>query len=181
MDHNLRISLAGEMDDRDKARLRSMSGLGAGSWTQTIPTSDEFALSPSEFLLAICMRLGLALPTQNFVSNCDSRASLYPSGFHLLICKSGGGPVRMLNTVVSCWSACLRDLGIYHKVEPKFRYLANSDRPDISIFDAGTLANFDLDISMAHPWAKEVIKAGAYRNRGQRGPWPPSFDGRVTL
>ena len=121
----------------------------------------EFALSPSEFRLATCMRLGLALSTQDFVSNLDCGASLDPSGFHLLSCKRGGGPVRMHNTVVSCWSACLRDLGIYHKVETKFRYLANLDRPDISIFDAGTLANFDLDISMAHPWAKEVFKGSS--------------------
>ena len=44
---------------RDGARLRSLQGKSAGSWSSAIPTSRKLALKPSKFRLAAYLRLGL--------------------------------------------------------------------------------------------------------------------------
>ena len=40
----------------------------------------------------------------------------------------------------------------------KNRYLNNEGRPDILICNTGNLSDQEMDISLAHPWSKEVIK-----------------------
>ena len=64
------------------------------------------------------------------------------SGYHLIICKTGGGPVWTHDSVVSTWSDCLRSIDIHHKKEPRQRYRDSDDRPDIA---------------MAHPWSSDVF------------------------
>ena len=41
------------------------------------------------------------------------------------------------------------------------RYTETDDRPDIVVFDTDNGKNIDLDISLAHPWHKDVIKLAA--------------------
>ena len=55
----------------DAARFCSLQGQGAGAWLAAIPSSDKFALLPSEFQLAVCLRLGLSLPFQSWITECE--------------------------------------------------------------------------------------------------------------
>ena len=57
-----------------------------------------------------------------------------------------------------CLSVCLSVLQIHHKKEPRNRYTETDDQPDIVVFDTDNGKNIDLDISLAHPWSKDVIK-----------------------
>ena len=45
--------------------------------------------------------------------------------------------------------------------EVKNWYADSTGRPDILTFDSGTLASLELDISLAHPFNKELIKTSA--------------------
>ena len=40
----------------------------------------------------------------------------------------------------------------------KNTYLNNEGRPDIIICDTGNLSDQEIDISLAHPWSKVVVK-----------------------
>ena len=95
-------------------------------------------------------------PFEHWLSTCDCGAEIDPYGYHLLTCKKGGGPVWCHDSIVAGWSSCLRKLSIHHQKEPKNRYLDKSNRPDIVVFDTGSGCNVELDISLAHPWNKQV-------------------------
>lgn len=147
--------------NKDTARLLSLQGIGAGSWLDAIPTSDKFALKTDEFLLAACMRLGVPLPFTVMSVNCDCGAPLDKDGFHLLVCKLGGGPLWEHNALVSCWSQCLSELGIHHRKEPRNRYVSSDDRPDIIMYDTESGLPTDLDMSVAHPWSVSSVQFAA--------------------
>ena len=66
------------------------------------------------------------------------------------------------NRILSVWSECLNDLQIHHKKEPRNRY---TETDDIVVFDTDSGKNIDLDISLVHPWSKDVIKLAA-RDQG---------------
>ena len=51
------------------------------------------------------------------------------------------------------------------KKEPRNRYTETDDRPDFVVFDTDNGKNIDLDISLAHPWSKDVIKLAARRQK----------------
>ena len=157
--------IAKQTRERDIARMRSLQGRGAGAWLEAIPVSDKYAMEPSEFRLASCMRLGQAMPFGKWIDHCDCGCQLDEEGYHLLTCKRGGGPVWSHNRILSVWSECLNDLQIHHKKEPRNRYTETDDRPDIVVFDTDNGKNIDLDISLAHPWRRDVIKLAA-RDQG---------------
>ena len=156
--------IANAESTQSASRLRSVRGRGAGAWIQAIPSPNEFALSPCEFRIATCLRLGLALPFQHWVSICNCGTTVDDLGFHLLTCKRGGGPIWAHDSVTAVWSDCLRQLGVHHKKEPRNRYLEMDRRPDIAVFDSGSLSNEELDISLAHPWNQAVVDIGAKRD-----------------
>ena len=56
---------------KDKARLRSIRGIGAGAWVSSIPSSEKFTLSSNNFVLAVSLRIGHLLSLPDSVSNCD--------------------------------------------------------------------------------------------------------------
>ncbi|XP_062522026.1 uncharacterized protein LOC134196821 [Corticium candelabrum] len=159
---------------RDAARLHSLKGKGAGAWIAAIPESANFALQPYEFRLACLLRLGLEIPAVSCIEKCECDANLDNTGYHLLTCKKGGGPVWSHDSIVSEWSDCLRHLQIHHKREPRDRYTDNNNRPDIAVFDAGSGTNVELDVALAHPWAKDTLfqaskrEAAAAANRENR-------------
>ena len=107
------------------------------------------------------MRLGLPLPFAAWMEKCSCGKQLDREGYHLITCKTGGGPVWTHNTIVGAWSECLRHLHIVHKKEPKHRYLESEDRPDIVAVDPETGGDKELDVSMAHPWALDVVSNAA--------------------
>ena len=44
------------------------------------------------------------------------------------------------------------------------KYINTEDRPDITMFDPNTGQNFDIDVSLAHPWSRDIIKRASKEN-----------------
>ena len=61
---------------RDEARLRSIQGKGAGAWLNAIPST----LVSRDFHLAACLRLGLAMPFNGCIPQCDCGSYLTARG-----------------------------------------------------------------------------------------------------
>ena len=106
----------------------SSQGKGAGPWLSAIPSSEKLALSPSKFTLATSMRLGLPVHYPEWINKCDCGRPLEihgedADGFHLITCKTGGGPVRTHDSMMSVWSECLSSLHLPHKCEPRDKYV----------------------------------------------------------
>ncbi|XP_062516214.1 uncharacterized protein LOC134191608 [Corticium candelabrum] len=114
-DHDYNLLLGKENSHEVSARLRSVSGKGAGAFLQAIPTSNELALKPGEFRLAACLRLGLHLHFQEMQDKCDCGTHFDSFGYDLMTCKHEGGPVWAHDSIVSSWSECLSH-------EPLFLY-----------------------------------------------------------
>ena len=121
------------------------------------PTSTKFALSSGDYRLATRVKLGCSMPLSSHLKQCECGRRL----FHLLTCKTGGGPVWSHNAITGVWADCLRTLSIPHHVELRDRYANSNDRPDISVFDACIETSYDLDISLAHPWNQDIIERAA--------------------
>ena len=66
---------------RDRARLHSLPGKGAGAWVSAITSSSRVALSPNDFRLATMMRLGCDILTSS--SCCDCGKELDIPSHHL--------------------------------------------------------------------------------------------------
>ena len=109
------------------------------------------------FRLATFLRLGLSIHLSDWMTTCNCRATLDGSGYHLLTCKSGGGPVWSHEAIASTWSNCLREINVHHRREPRHRYSNSNDRPDIVAFDPDKGYNVDLDIALAHPWSSDIF------------------------
>ena len=147
--------------NRDAARLRSIRGKGAGAWLDSIPSSEKFALSSGNFVLAASLRLGLPLSLPPWATKCECGKSLDVEGYHLLTCKMGGGPVWSHNYVVLCWSECMSSLQCQHQIEPKDRYTTSNNRADIVVFDSTCGGNVELDVALAHPWSQDILRSAA--------------------
>ena len=72
------ILLNESSDDLSRAHKRSVRGRGAGAWLQSIPMSGELAMNPCKFRIATCLRLGLPLPFEHWLSTCDCSAEIDP-------------------------------------------------------------------------------------------------------
>ena len=105
-----------------------------------------FTLDTHEFRLATLLRLGLSIHLFDWMTTCNCGATLDGSEYHLLTCKSGGGPVWSHEAIASSWSDCLRELNVHHRREPRHHYLNSNDTPDIVAFDPDKGCNVDLDI-----------------------------------
>ena len=97
---------------RDAARICSLHGAGpgAGAWVNAVPTSMCFALDSCVYCLASYLRLGLPVRSLEFLSSCQCEAVLDDSGYHLLTCKVGGGPVWSHESIANVWADCLSEL-----------------------------------------------------------------------
>ena len=153
---------------RDAAHLRSSKGKRAGAWLNAIPTSEAFALSSCEFRLASFLRLGLPTSLSSWITICNCGADVDDSSYHLLTCKTGGGPVWCHESISSIWSDCFCRLRIHHRREPRNRYTTTDNRPDIVFFNFDTGYNIDLDISLAHPWSSDIFPTSAADRRADR-------------
>ena len=93
------------------------------------------------------MRLGLPLPLCDNIQSCEcGRVTSDSSGYHQMVCKTGGGSVWSHDSITSVWSECLNDLKIHHRKEPKDRYATSDSLPDITVFKTGVGSNVELDI-----------------------------------
>ena len=153
--------LSNPLSQRSAAQFRSLQGLGAGAWLDSIPYSAKLALKPSDFCLAMRMRLGLEMPLSSVVPICKFGKDIDKDGYHLLTCKTDGGPIWIHETLTSVWSNCLQHLKMSHQRELRNLYVNTDDRPDIIVFDAQQDCDIELDISVAHPWALHVISRAA--------------------
>ena len=88
---------------RDAARLRSVQGNSAGAWLSALPTNQEFALSPYDFRLATLLHLEMPIPLSDWSGSCNCGTQLDNSGYHLLTCKTGEGPVWSHDTYHCCY------------------------------------------------------------------------------
>ena len=89
---------------RDAARLRSKTGKGPWAWLNAIPTSKVFALNSCNFCSASFLRLGLPIAFSSWKTSCNCGALIDDSGYHLLTCKTGGGPIWSHESISSVWS-----------------------------------------------------------------------------
>ncbi len=118
-----------------------------------------FALSPHNFRLANMMRLGCDIPaSSNF---CDCGKELDIQGYRLITCKTGSGPVHTHNSIVSTWSNCLSQLNLPHKLEQQYKYVNSDKRSGILVFDPDSGGDIELDVSLAHPWCLDSVKAAS--------------------
>ena len=139
---------------RDAARLRSAQGRGSGAWLEALPSSDRYALITKDFRLASYLRLSLPMPFKSCINKCECGVELYGTGYHLLTCKFGGGPVWQHDSVVSGWCSCLNELQLHHRKEPRDQYTESENRPNILMYNE---TSTELDVSMAHPWSKDIL------------------------
>ena len=146
---------------RDAARLRSTTAKSAGAWLNVIPTSEVFALNSCKFCLASFLRFGLPIAFSSWTTTCNCGALIDDSGYHLLTCKTGGGPVWSHESISSVWSDCFRGLHIHHCRKPRSCYTTTDNRLDIVFFDSNIENNIDLDISLAHPWSSDIFPSSA--------------------
>ena len=123
------------------------------------PNFRMFALNSHEIRLATFLRFGLSIPLSDWMTTCNCGATLDGSGYHLLTCKSGGGPVWSHEAIASTWPDCLRELNVHHRREPQHRYLNSNDRPDIVASDPDKGCNVDLDIALAHSWSSDIFQS----------------------
>ena len=65
------------------------------------------------------------------------------------------------NSIVSTWSNCLSQFNLPHKLEPQYRYVNSDKRSDILVFDPDSGAYIELDVSLAHPWRLDSVKAAS--------------------
>ena len=113
------------------------------------------------FCLASFLRLGLPIAFSSWTSTCNRGALIDDSGYHLLICKTGGRPVWSHKSISSVWSDCYRGLHIHHRRESRSHYTTADNRPDIVFFDSDIGNNVDLDIFLAHPWSSDIFPSSA--------------------
>ena len=90
------------------------------------------------------------MPLHSVTKSCECGKDIDGHGYHLITCKTGGGPVWTHETVANICSDCLKHLHITHQREPRNRYSNSDDRPDIIAFDADSGCDIELDISIAH-------------------------------
>ena len=96
-----------------------------------------------------------------WLSSCQCGEVLDDSGYHLLTCQVGGGPVWSHESIANVWADCLSELHIPHRREPRHRYSNSDNRPDIIALDTSSGMSIDLDISLAHPWSSEVFPSSS--------------------
>ena len=58
-----------------------------------------------------------------------------------------------------------------HKKESKHCYSESDDRPDIYVVDPETANDIELDLSMAHPWALDVVNKATVENGAAASHW----------
>ena len=93
--------LSNPLSQRSAARFRSLQRLGAGAWLDSIPSSAKLALKPSDFRLAMRMGLGLEMTLGSVVPICECGKDIDKDSYHLLTCKTGGGPIWTHETLTS--------------------------------------------------------------------------------
>ena len=86
------------------------------------------------------------MPIRHATSTCECGKVIDGDGYHLMTCKTGGGLVWTHEALANTWSDCLQQLNISHRREPRDHY-SNSD--------------IELDISVAHPWNKDILSKAA--------------------
>ena len=91
------------------------------------------------------------------IERCECSKINDREGYHLLTCKTGGGPIWSHESVANVWCDSLRDLNITHRREPRNLYEGSDSRPDIIAFDAQSGYDIELNISLAHPWNEDII------------------------
>ena len=94
------------------------------------------------------------MPFKSCINKCECGVELDGTGYHLLTCKFGGGPVWQHDSIVSGWCSCLNELQLHHCKEPREQYTESENRPDILMYDESST---ELGVTMAHPRSKDIL------------------------
>ena len=97
------------------------------------------------------------MPFSRLLDHCDCRHKLDREGFHLITSIYEGGHVWSHDTIVAKWFGCLKELGTPHQTEPRNRYVQTDGRPDITFYDIDSGVTYECDVSLAHPWRKDIV------------------------
>ena len=74
--------MSNPQSQRSSARFRSLQGVGADAWLDSIPLSTKIALKPGEFCLATRLRLGCEMLLGSVISTCDCGKDVDGDGYH---------------------------------------------------------------------------------------------------
>ena len=66
-----------------------------------------------------------------------------------------------LDIIVRVWSECFYQLHLRHEIEPTLCYVESDYRSRLLATDPLSGNNIELDVSLAHPWALDVVSKAA--------------------
>ncbi|XP_062518571.1 uncharacterized protein LOC134193752 [Corticium candelabrum] len=149
-------------DSRYQSRIQGCGGPNSGMWLDAMPSSHHFILSNDDFLNAVCLRLGRAIPSLQSLNHCIPQCGqqMDIKGYHAITCKWGGGPIHRHDAVLDCFFEMSKVLGFNCRKELPAQF-TNKQRPDIAIYNYKDGKNLLLDVTITHPWAKRSLRSGS--------------------
>jgi hypothetical protein len=102
----------------EAARLHSSTGPGSSAWLSAVPSQPTLTLAPSQFLIAVRLRLGLPLPECQAAHKCGlCGKQMDMFGDHLLGCTKGGEWLVRHDMIKGVYGTILADVGITARPE----------------------------------------------------------------
>ena len=77
-------------------------------WLDAMPSSHHFILSNDDFLNAVCLSLGRAIPSLQSLNHCIPQCGpkVDIKAYHAITCKWGGGPIHRHDAALDCFFKC---------------------------------------------------------------------------
>ena len=144
----------------EQARIQGCGGPNSGAWLDAIPSTHHFILGNDNFVNAVCLRLGKAIPCLHSLDQCVAQCGqpIDIEGYHAMTCKWGGGPIKRHDSVLDCFYDMSKSLGFHCRKELTAQF-ENKQRPDIAIYNYKDGKKLLLDVTITHPLAKRSISA----------------------
>jgi hypothetical protein len=153
-------------EDRNKARLNSISGPGASYFLRAIPSHPELSISPMNFAITLSCFLGLNFPFKT-PGLCVCGHPIDAEGIHLRCCSFIGG-IPPHDTICHC----LRDMAMQagHYVQPAaastFIHRDCVENPTDELLDlmihpllTSNTKVYGVDVSIRNPSAQSVLRS----------------------
>ena len=112
----------------------------------------------ADFCTASLLRIGATLPDLRALDSCvpQGKEPIDDTGYHILICKWGGGAIHRHDSITNSvfQNAILSWVSMPKELTNQFE---GKQRPDIAVYDYVDGEKLWLDITIAHPFAKQYI------------------------